>query len=136
MPRPLKERRVGYIPEVTYFKPAGIPIRDLEEVVLTLEEVEAIRLKDQQGLMQKEAAQLMQISRPTFQRILMEARKKVSDALILGKALRFEGGDYRLVKKYRCAQCDEEFEEVDQNGTENKQCPECGNPFIDKPIKE
>ncbi|MCK4258042.1 MAG: DUF134 domain-containing protein [Halanaerobiales bacterium] len=123
MPRPPKERRVEYIPEVKYFKPAGIPMRDLEEVVVTIEEVEAIRLKDQEGLQQEDCAKRMQVSRPTFQRILMEARKKVADALIQGKAIRFEGGDYRLAgKKMRCRNCKEEFEE-----SSGENCPECGS---------
>jgi predicted DNA-binding protein (UPF0251 family) len=113
------------MPEVTYFKPAGIPMRDLDEVVLTIEEVEAIRLKDREGLMQEEAALQMQISRATFQRILTEARKKVSDALIGGKAIRFEGGDYRLVRKHRCVECDGEFEEAEKSDGLQERCPEC-----------
>ena len=101
MPRPPKERRVGHIPDVKYFKPAGIPARDLEEVVLTMEEVEAIRLKDQEELTQQEAADKMHVSRATFQRVLKEARKKIADAMIDGMAIRFEGGDYKLVNKPR-----------------------------------
>lgn len=127
MPRPPKERQVGYIPKVTYFKPAAIPMRDLDEVVLTIEEVEAIRLKDREGLMQEEAALQMKVSRATFQRILTEARKKISDALIGGKAIRFEGGDYRLVRKYRCVECDEEFEETEELDVQQERCPECRN---------
>ena len=101
MPRPPKERRVEQIPEIKYFKPSGIPARELEEVVLTMEEVEAIRLKDQEELTQQECADKMHVSRATFQRVLKEARKKIADAMIDGKAIRFEGGDYRLVKKRR-----------------------------------
>ncbi len=131
MPRPPKERRVEYIPKIKYFKPAGIPMRDLEEVVLTIEEVEAIRLKDQEGLRQEECAKKMQVSRPTFQRILMIARKKISDALIQGKAIRFEGGDYRLAgKKFRCRECQEEYEVRVEESKEN--CPECGSPVDER----
>lgn len=106
MPRPPKERRVEYIPENKYFKPAGVPGRVLEEVCLTIEEVEAIRLKDLGGLNQEDCAGRMNVSRPTFQRILTEARRKIADALIQGKAIRFQGGDYRLAESYvYCSRC-------------------------------
>ncbi|AZR73306.1 hypothetical protein BBF96_07865 [Anoxybacter fermentans] len=130
MPRPPKERRVEFIPEVKYFKPAGVPVRDLEEVVLTIEEVEAIRLKDKEGLMQEECADRMQVSRATFQRVLMEARKKIADALIEGKAIRVQGGDYRLaVKKFRCRKCDKVFKYTleEYRREEQKVCPECNS---------
>ena len=73
MARQPKCRHVQFIPAITSFKPAGIPRRDMEEVILLVEEVEAIRLKDHLGMEQEECAQNMKISRPTFQRILMEA---------------------------------------------------------------
>ncbi len=92
MPRPFCLRRVGVAPNATYFKPAGIPLRDLEEIVMTLDELESLRLADFQGLYQEQAAEQMKISRPTFARIVEAARKKVADALIHGKALRLEGG--------------------------------------------
>lgn len=96
MPRPPKTRRVGFIPDITYFKPAGVPLRELDEVVLTVEELEALRLKDHQGLEQEAAAELMQVSRPTYRRILVGARAKIADALVTGKAIRIEGGVYRF----------------------------------------
>jgi len=106
VPRPPKERRVEYIPENKLFKPAGIPGNELEEVCLNIEEVEAIRLKDLGGLNQEESAIRMNVSRPTFQRILTGARKKVAEALIQGKAIRFQGGDYKLAEGYiYCSQC-------------------------------
>lgn len=92
MPRPCCMRRIGFVPGVTYFKPAGVPLRELEEVVLALDELEALRLADLQGQYQEQAAEKMKISRPTFSRIVEEARRKVADALIYGKALRMEGG--------------------------------------------
>ncbi len=92
MPRPFCLRRVGLSPSATYFKPAGIPIRDLEEIVMTLDELESLRLADFEGLYQEQAAERMKVSRPTFARIVEAARKKVADALIHGKALRMEGG--------------------------------------------
>ena len=103
MSRPPKCRRVEFLPDVTYFKPAGIPLRVLEEVLLSLEEAEAIRLKDLEGLEQEEGAQRMKVSRPTFQRILASARQKMADALLHGKAIRIEGGNFEMVRyRFRC----------------------------------
>ncbi len=96
MARPCKCRRICFIPGVTYFKPAGIPMRDLEENCLSLEEIEAIRLRDLERLEQVECAQEMNISRPTYQRVLASARRKIADSLLSGKALRIEGGNYEL----------------------------------------
>jgi predicted DNA-binding protein (UPF0251 family) len=75
-----------------YFKPAGVPLCDLEEVVVTLDEVEALRLADLNSLYQEQAGEQMKVSRATFARIVESARRKVADALIHGKALRLEGG--------------------------------------------
>ncbi len=106
MARPPKERRVEYLPVVTAFKPAGLPKAALEEVVLTVEELEAVRLKDLEGLEQEECAARMEISRPTFQRILGTARAKIADALINGKGLRIEGGNYQLAAgRFQCRSC-------------------------------
>lgn len=96
MPRPPKCRRVAFLPNVTYFKPAGIPLRSLEEVRLSVEEAEAIRLKDLEGLEQEQGAEKMNISRPTFQRVLASAREKIADALLSGKAIRIEGGNFEV----------------------------------------
>jgi len=81
------------MPDVTYFKPAGVPICDLEEVTVTLDELEALRLADLEGQYQEQVADKMKVSRPTFGRIVETARQKVAEALIHGKALRLEGGD-------------------------------------------
>ena len=103
MPRPTKCRRVAFLPPATYFKPAGIPLRALEEVQLSVEEAEAIRLKDLECLEQEEAAERMNISRPTFQRVLASARQKVADALINGRAIRIEGGSFEMASsRFKC----------------------------------
>jgi len=94
MPRPPIPRLVEHIPKVTYFKPAGIPLRLLEEVELTVDELEAIRLKDIEGLEQEEAAARMGIARTTFRRVLVSARAKIAEALVKGKAIRIEGGPF------------------------------------------
>ncbi|MBN1368865.1 MAG: DUF134 domain-containing protein [Dehalococcoidaceae bacterium] len=96
MPRPHKCRHIGFMPDVTYFKPQGIPMRFLEEVSLSFEEIEAVRLKDMEGLEQEQAAVRMQISRPTFQRILASARNKIATAILNGNAIRIEGGHYKV----------------------------------------
>ena len=90
MPRPCIRRRIKGNPSSYYFKPAGIPIRNLEESVLNKPEFEAIRLVDFENLAQEKAAKEMQISQPTLSRILCSARKKISEAIIKGKAIRIE----------------------------------------------
>ena len=91
MPRPCMKRKVRFNPEVTYFKPAGIPLKELQEVILTKEEIESLRLINILELSQTEAAKKMEVSQPTFNRILKESRKKVSEAIIEGKAIKIEG---------------------------------------------
>lgn len=93
MSRPKCCRVVGCIPDKNYFKPRGIPSSSLEEVVLALDEYEAIRLADFEGLYQEQAADRMNISRQTFGRIIETAHKKIADVLINGKALKIEGGE-------------------------------------------
>jgi len=103
MPRPPKCRRVAFLAQATYFKPAGIPLRVLDEVALSLEEAEAIRLKDLEGLDQEDAARRMNVSRPTFQRVLASARQKMADAILHGKAIRIGGGNFEMAwHRFRC----------------------------------
>jgi predicted DNA-binding protein (UPF0251 family) len=96
MVRPHRCRRVNLEPNVTYFKPRGIPLTELEEVILQVDEFEAVRLKDFEGLEQEECAKKMRISQPTFHRLILSARKKIANALTTGKAIRIEGGNYRI----------------------------------------
>lgn len=96
MPRPFCPRRIAGHPPAALFKPAGIPRCELAEVVLTLDEFEALRLADLEKLYQERAAELMRVSRPTFSRIVESARGKLADALVHGKALRIEGGPVEL----------------------------------------
>lgn len=79
----------------------------LESVGLSVDEFEAIRLKDLEGLEQTAAADSMRISQPTFHRVIEAARKKVADALVNGKAIRIEGGEYTsdTSKKCECKKC-------------------------------
>jgi len=87
------------MPGVNYYKPAGVPLRFLDEVCLSIEELESVRLKDLEDLDQEQCARRMNISRPTFQRVLGSARKKIAEALLTGKAIKIGGGAYELESK-------------------------------------
>lgn len=129
MARPPKWRRVEFLPDITYFKPIGVSLKFLDEVILNVEELEAIRLKDVEGLEQEECAQHMEISRPTFVRVLNSARSKVAEALIQGKAIRIEGGNYEFSGDLRCLSCGDIWEETMTGiGKEVLKCPRCKSP--------
>ena len=102
MVRPRKCRMVSSVPGVTYFKPAGIPMHSLEEVILTVEELESVRLKDLEGFDQTGCAEKMGVSRTTFSRILDSAREKIASALVKGKAIQINGGDYQFEEQSPC----------------------------------
>nr|WP_238543519.1 DUF134 domain-containing protein [Pelosinus sp. HCF1] len=101
MGRPHKERRVEQLPPTTHYKPVGIPLRDIEEVILTIEEMEAIRLADIEQLDQASAAERMEVSRPTFHRIVNSAHQKIAAALWQGHALRVDGGNFRIAHRFQ-----------------------------------
>jgi len=120
VPRPPCCRRVSAAPGATLFKPAGVPARELDEIVLALDEFEAIRLADLEGLYHEQAAVRMNVSRQTLGRILESARRKVAGALVTGKALRIEGGPVvrGKGKPFRCPRCSLEWEGLER-------CPRC-----------
>ena len=132
MGRPLLWRRVNFIPPITYFKPAGVPLTTLQEVCLSVEEAEAIRLKDLEGLEQEECAQRMSVSRSTFARVLASARQKMADALLNGKAIRIEGGNFEMaLSRFRCINGHEwnvPFQVM--INTPPQFCPTCNTPSI------
>ena len=133
MPRPTKWRYVNFIPAVTSFRPVGVPLRLLEEVCLSLEEAEAIRLRDLEGLEQEECAERMKVSRPTFHRVLESARKKVADALINGKATRIEGGNFQMaMRRFRCRDDGHEWDLPSEAVAQESlpMCPQCNGPSI------
>jgi len=125
-------RRVDFIPQITYFKPAGVPLSNLQEVRLSVEEAEAIRLKDLEGLEQEECAQRMNISRTTFSRVLGSARQKMADALLSGKAIKIGGGNFEMaVRRFRCVsghEWDVPFQTMVTAPPEF--CPKCNTPSI------
>ncbi|MBB6631454.1 DUF134 domain-containing protein [Clostridium algidicarnis] len=129
MARPIKFRRVEFFPENTYFVPWGKPKCEIEEVVLKVEELEAMRLKDIEELNQEQCAERMQVSRQTFQNIIDSSRKKIAIALTEGKAIRINGGNYRTkFCKFKCFNCKNIYEinyEQDKNN-----CPACGSEKV------
>lgn len=96
MVRPKKLKRIFFEPGVRYFKPRAVSLNDLQEVILTLDELEALRLSNLEELSQGDAAKKMDVHQSTFQRTLARAEKKVTDALVNGKAIKLEGGDYKV----------------------------------------
>ena len=135
MARPTKWRKIENIPTVPYFVPSEKDIDEIPGNVLKLEELEAVRLKDLEGLEQEECAQKMQVSRPTFQRILISAREKITDSLVNGKTLKIEGGNFtRNICPVKCADCGKEWSEsfekleIIKNGEYT--CPSCGSSHV------
>jgi predicted DNA-binding protein (UPF0251 family) len=127
MVRPQKNRLVAFNPETSYFKPRGIPMIDLEEVQLTVDEREALRLADLLGLSHEDSGKKMGVSRATFGRIVQNARNIVADALINGKAINVGGGNYIIVNEERrfcCQQCQHEWVEPPGTG-KPEACPAC-----------
>ncbi len=96
MPGRRRCRRVGFKPTFTSFGPAVAGITEPEETVLTVDEFEAVRLKDLEGLDQSECAEKMDVSQPTFHRLVISARRKIADALTHGKTIKIDGGHYRF----------------------------------------
>lgn len=128
MPRPKCCRRVQGEPNCTVFKPAGIPASALEAVTLTIDEFEALRLADLEGIYHEEAAKQMNVSRQTFGRIIESARRKVARVLVDGLALRIEGGVIERVEQrsFTCMGCGNNWEEPFGTGRPAG-CPACGN---------
>ena len=131
MVRPQKNRLVHIDPKADHFKPRGIPMVDLEEVQLTVDGLEALRLADFLGMSHEDAGAQMGVSRATFGRIVERARKIVADALIHGKAINVEGGNYKKVdptahRPFLCDGCQHRWKEPPGTGRPLK-CPACGD---------
>jgi len=127
---PYRKRRIWQPPQFRNFKPSGIPSRALESIVLTVDEYEAIRLADHLGLEHQAAAECMHISRPTFTRLIEQARRKVATALVEGKELIIEGGNVDFVNTLaHCHDCGETIQKPINEAIEN--CPECGSENVE-----
>ena len=129
MPRPRHNRHIRSSFDYDCWRPYAACLKDRGEVVLKMEEMESIRLKDYLGIDQREAANLMKVSQPTFHRILSEARKKIGCALACGKAIRIYGGTYEIAmtqqRKFRCYSCQHAWEITHGIG-KPENCPNCG----------
>ncbi len=129
MPRPKKARGVRRPPIFSKFKPAGVKGCSLDQVQLSLDEYEAIRLCDYEGLDHAGAADEMGISRSTFSRLIEKARSKLAGFLIEGKVLSIEGGDIHFHENvFVCSNCQKVFHGDLDNGV--RKCPECGSTDI------
>lgn len=129
MARPVKWRRIEHMPTVLKFSPTD-QRASAGENTLKIEELEAIRLKDLEGLEQADCARQMEVSRPTFQRILLSAREKIADSLVNGKSIQIEGGHYtRNICPLRCMDCGREWSEslenIEQEQKSVSVCPKC-----------
>ena len=137
MARPICCRRVACEPASRYFKPQGIPLSSLETLTLTLDEFEAIRLADLEGLYQEQAAEEMDVSRQTFGRIVESAHKKIAEALINGKALEIKGGVIEMItqREFRCSACGHQWGVPFSTGRPSA-CPKCQDTNIHRALGE
>ena len=119
MPRKEKERRVSQMPGIQFFKPQGIPLRELKVVEINFDELEAMRLCYREGYYQQDAATMMKVSRQTVGRILNSAMAKITRALVEGKAIAITGGNIEFDPKNICPGCHEELE------TRDERCLDC-----------
>ncbi|MCK4647474.1 DUF134 domain-containing protein [Candidatus Pacearchaeota archaeon] len=155
MPRPRINRRIFFEPHVNYFKPVGIPLSHLQEIILTRDELEVVRLIDYEEIEQSKAGKKMKISQPTLSRLLKSARKKIAEALINGKSIKIQGGDFEMVQPRgfgrgmgrgrglgggrmggpfaagpggicKCPKCGYEESQIRGQPCMNKKCPKCG----------
>ncbi len=132
MPRPRKRRRVWHEPKPAIFKPVGVPLDQLKSITLLHEELEALRLVDLEGCYQEEAAERMNVSRSTLQRIVDEARYKVVQTLTEGAALHIEGGTFRVARVWwQCNDCGHLWEIEHGSGQSTPaRCPSCESHAI------
>ncbi|MFL0194777.1 DUF134 domain-containing protein [Clostridium sp. WILCCON 0269] len=129
MARPIKFRKVEFFPKSTYFVPWGKPKCKIQEIILKVEELEAVRLKDIEELSQEECAEKMQVSRQTFQNIIDSARKKIAVALTQGNAIRISGGNYTTTFcKFKCFDCGKVYEISYEQ--DRIICPGCGSQRV------
>ncbi|MEN4017959.1 MAG: DUF134 domain-containing protein [Methanobacterium sp.] len=131
MVRPRRFRRIFQEPEIRCFKPDSEGnIDSIKPVDITIDEFEAIRLKDYQNIKQKKAAEIMDVSQPTFHRTLNSAREKIAKALVEGKIIKIKGGDFVADKeRYKCKSCGFEWYSPEK---EYDECPDCKSEYIYK----
>jgi predicted DNA-binding protein (UPF0251 family) len=124
MARPEKSRKICHPPKMKGFKPFGMPSCKAESIILSFEEYESIRLVSYEMLSQEQAAEQMNVSRPTLTRIYNKAIKSTAKALMEGKAIKIEGGNYELDNEwYRCRKCHKLIEGL-ENHVKCDNCPD------------
>ncbi len=126
MARPKKHRRIFCDPNSYYFKPAGVSLKHLEEIILEGDELEAIRLSDLMSLSQEEAALQMNISRATFGRIVNKAHEKIADSIINGKAIKISdemSSELKERLQFYCPKCGLKL--TMKNRQQIRHCPKC-----------
>jgi len=137
--RPQRFRWIEKIPEVTRFSPDGNIPGKSEKVRLTVDELEAIRLADLEGLYHEQAAEKIKVSRQTFGRIIGSAHRKVAEALVKGKSILIEGGEIMAAEESRgmgaggyciCPKCDERIAHKRGVPCQEEQCPKCGQKMM------
>ena len=137
--RPQRFRWVENLPEITRFSPSGDLLEKLEQVRLTVDELEAMRLADLQGLYQEQAAKKLRVSRQTFGRIIASAHKKVAEALVTGKAIIIEGGEIAAREELQpmgaggycvCPRCDARIHHIQGKPCQEEICQKCGKTMI------
>jgi predicted DNA-binding protein (UPF0251 family) len=129
--RPRCPRRIEAEPAISYYKPQGVPLKELEVVLLSFEELEAIRLAALEGLDQEEAANRMGVSRRALWEDLQNARRKVANALVNGKAIEIKGGSYivKAQRRYYCPECQREWTVLPHEDRPVR-CKGCGSDNI------
>ena len=155
MVRPRRIRRIFFQPDVTHFKPVGISMADLKETALSFDELEAIRLIDFEEMEQNKAGKKMKISQSTLSRLLRKGRKKLADAIVNGRSIKIQGGNFKIVKPTKkvfgrglggrgkmsgfaeglggickCPKCSYEEPQVRGQPCINKKCPKCQTKMI------
>jgi uncharacterized protein len=136
MVRPCKCRRVGWEPSEIFFKPRGVPLSELEIVGLQVDELEAMRLADIEGLYHEEAAKRMGVSRQTFDRIIQKAHAVVAEALVGGKAIHIEGGNIMVnTRTFVCSGCEHRWNLPHGSGRP-VECPACKGTNIHRAPEE
>jgi uncharacterized protein len=137
MPRPFCCRRVQGEPPSAFFKPRGIPLAALEIVTMTVDEYEAVRLADLEGLYQEDAARRMEVSRQTFGRIVESAHRKIAEALVHAKALEIKGGEIEMdnLRKFQCGDCGHRWQVPFGTGRPGG-CPQCKSRNIQRAAED
>ena len=134
MARPRVFRKISKEPEIRCFKPETEDLESLEPIEITIDEFEAIRLKDYHDVQQKKSAEIMGVSQPTFHRILTSARKKISKALIEGNMILIVGGEQITDnKKYKCNVCGFQWSNPKK---EYDKCPDCQSENIETVVED